>query len=92
MEIRIEVPCECLGTAFQVSEILRVERRALSFFDNKVFNLYIIVKRDAEELFHLFSFQDYGKMETAYQQLSAILKAELAGENTILLNPESLLF
>lgn len=74
MILYIPGPVNSISTTIYLHEIVRLETCTLEFFGKKVFNLYIIVKAETDENFHLFSYVNSDRFRKAYSSLSSTIK------------------
>ena len=82
----IKAPEGTASTTIQCSDIVRLEARVLEFFNQKVFNLYIFLRKGEDEHFHMLSYPDRESTQTAYRQLSASISGPIGPEHVIKLD------
>lgn len=87
MILHIKGPSDSISTAILVHDIARLETCVLKFFGKKLFNLYVIVKAEAGENFHLFSYANITDFQTAHSSITKILKEEADQNTTIQIEP-----
>ena len=87
MIISIKGPKDSLSATIRVKDIVRLEACTLEFFGKKVFNLYIIIKADADESFHLFSYSRQENFKDAFSNLSSVLKQDSSKTGIIQVEP-----
>lgn len=75
MNVKISAPHGCNGTSIQLSDVIRIENRSLSYFKVCAYNLYIVEKKpNATELFTLFCYKEEKDMLHAYNTIASLLK------------------
>ncbi|WP_299819526.1 hypothetical protein [uncultured Pontibacter sp.] len=75
MNIKIAAPNGCINYLVPLSDVTRIENHTLSFFEKRVYNLYIIVGlHQGEEAYTLFSYQKEEDMLSAYNCIAALIK------------------
>jgi len=89
MILNIPGPLSSASTIVSVDDIIRLETSVLSFFGEKLYNLYIIVKADDGENFHLFSYVRKERFEYAFATLSEILANNSSQVISIQMEPYS---
>lgn len=60
----------------------------VKFFDSKVHNLYVFVRKGEEERFHLFVYKEPMELRAAYELLLAAIEANLSDDHVIHISPE----
>lgn len=89
MILTIQGPKDSISTTIHKRDIVRVETCVLEFFGKKLFNLYIIIRAESDENFHLFSFVSIDRFKTAFAKLAETLKEGSPDIDTILIEPAS---
>jgi hypothetical protein len=79
MIIKIKEPNGSVSSTIPLCDIDHVEAHTLSFFDEKVYSLYLVLKRDDQTYFHLFSYKCLENMLQAEKQLTALLQNKQPG-------------
>lgn len=79
MIIKIREPNGSVSSTIPLSDIDHVETHTLSFFDEKVYSLYLVLKREGQSYFHLFSYKCPDNMLQAEKQITTLLKGKQPG-------------
>lgn len=87
MILHIPGPINSISTTIHAHDIVRLETCTLEFFGKKVFNLYIIIKAETDENFHLFSYVNNDRFRKAYSSLSSNIKQEPQPFDLIKIDP-----
>lgn len=87
MILNIQGPKDSISTTIQANEILRLETCVLEFFDKKLFNLYIIVKAESDENFHLFPYSKLDEFKLAHSSITNMLQEKPEADNFIIIEP-----
>jgi hypothetical protein len=79
MIIKIKEPNGSVSSTIPLSDIDHVETHTLSFFDEKVYSLYLVLKREGQSYFHLFSYKCPANMLKAEKQITTLLQNKQPG-------------
>lgn len=89
MVITIPGPVGSSSTSILLCEITRIEAHTLTFFEEKVSNLYVFVEKAAQEYFYMFSYQHLHDLEQAHKQLALLLEDTQSKDLTVQIVPST---
>ncbi|GAB3198030.1 hypothetical protein ABID22_000672 [Pontibacter aydingkolensis] len=88
MNVKIPAPHDCNGISLSLADVIRIEKRSLSFFESCAHNLYIVVRQHHnQEVFSLFCYKNQVDMLLAYDTISSLLKKASPEDVTLEMEP-----
>jgi hypothetical protein len=82
----IKAPAGTASITIQCCDIVRLETHVLGFFDQKLFNLYVFLKKDDSEHFYMLTYPNEESSQQAYDQLSASISEPIDLDHIIQLD------
>ena len=65
------------NTHILLEDIVGVSTSELRYFNNKAYNLYVLVTKENNELFYLFVYSSKEQMKEAFEKLSSIVATDM---------------